>query len=177
MKRKFTKLLVCSALLLAACGGASRSDIDEALVDAWSRDSNAMSQLAGLALPGSDPGALRGLATSAKAAQAIASGYAGDTASEVAGAAINGVAQVASDFGIEGASEARDSVGIATATDWTVRNLEVLSERQSGEEYVAMVRYDLGATINGASETLAKDVTHKIRLIDGENGWEIERRK
>ncbi len=173
---KIAKLAVFSALFLAGCGGASQTDIDEALVNAWSRDSIAMSQLAGVDLPGSDPGALRGLARSAQAAQAIASGYAGETAAGVAGAAINGVAQVASDFGVEGASEVRDSVGIATASDWTVRNLEVLSQRESGNEHVALVRYDLSATINGTTATLAKDVTHKIRLIDGQNGWEIEHR-
>lgn len=172
---RISKLVVFSALFLAGCGGASQSDIDKALVNAWSRDSIAMSQLAGVELPGSDPGALRGLGRSAQVAQAIASGYAGETAAGVAGAAINGVAQVASDFGVEGASEVRDSVGIATASDWTVRNLEVLSQRESGNEHVALVRYDLSATINGTTETLAKDVTHKIRLIDAENGWEIER--
>lgn len=169
-----SRLAPVSFLLLVACGGVSQSEVDHALVEAWTSDSARMAQQAGVSLPGSEPGALHGMVSSAQAAQQVASEYGGDAVGGVVGAAVSGAAKVASDFGIEGAAEVHKSIGIATATDWKVRNLEILSERESGDEYVVQVRYDLGATVNGSQETLAKDVTHQVRLIDGDKGWMIE---
>lgn len=168
--------IVSTLLLLTACGSLSDDDVNQALATAWDKDPVAMSQLAQVQLPGAEPGGLRGIGTSAKAAEELASAYGGEVAADLARSAINGAAKVASDFDIEGAAEVRDAVGVATAKNWRVRNLEVLSRRQSGEDYVATVRYDLMADINGSSQTLFKDVTHQLRLVDGSDGWVVEKR-
>ncbi len=166
--------IASALLLLTACGGLSDDDIDQALATAWDKDPAVMSQMAQVQLPGAEPGGLRGIGTSAKAAEELASAYGGEIAADLAHSAINGAAKVASDFDIEGAAEVRDAVGVATAKNWKVRNLEVLSRRESGEDYVATVRYDLMADINGSTQTLFKDVTHQLRLVDGSDGWQVE---
>jgi hypothetical protein len=163
-------------LLLTACGGVSDDEIDQALATAWDKDPATMAHLAQVQLPGTEPGSLRGIGTSAKAAEEIASAYGGEIAADLTRSAINGAAKVASDFDIEGAAELRDAVGVATAKNWQVRSLEVLARRESGDDYVATVRYDLMADINGSTQTLFKDVTHQLRLVEGSDGWQVERR-
>lgn len=143
--------IACALLLLTACGGVSDDEIDQALATAWDKDPATMAQLAQVQLPGAEPGGLRGIGTSAKAAEEIASAYGGEIAADLTRSAINGAAKVASDFDIEGAAELRDAVGVATAKNWQVRNLEVLARRESGDDYVATVRYDLMADINGST--------------------------
>lgn len=165
-----------ATLALAGCGSASEGDVREALEQAWSSDRVRMAQSAGVEIPGGDPGAMRGIAGTVRVARDLATDYAGDFVGDIADGAINEASKLASDFGIEGADEARQSIGVAMAKDWTVRNLEILSERESGEDYAMLVRYDLAATVNGQATTLAKDVTHQIRLIDGDDGWEVGNR-
>ena len=177
MRIRFGQLLVAAGvLLLSACGEASDSEIESALEVAWTNDSLAMAQAADVELPGVDPGALRGIGSTARVANNLAQEYGGKIGGSVASGVINEASRVASDFGIDGADELRKSVGMATATDWSVRNMEVLSKRKSGEETVAMVRYDLDASINGVVTTLAKDVTHKLRIVQRDGGWKIEQR-
>jgi hypothetical protein len=153
----------------------SEGEIDEALSAGWSQDPRAMARIAQVQLPGSEPGGLKGIGTSARAAEEIASAYGGEMVGDLAHSAINGAAKVASDFDVEGAAEVRDAVGVATARNWQVRSLEVLAGRESGDDYVATVRYDLMAEIDGTPQTLFKDVTHKVRLVDGNDGWTVEK--
>jgi hypothetical protein len=166
--------LALAAASVAGCGGLSHGDIEQALEKAWTDDSTAMAHAAGVALPGGDPGALRGLGTTAKTARNLAEAYGGNVAGGIAGSVISGATRLAADFGVEGADQARKSIGIATASDWSVRNLEVLSERSSGDDHVVMIRYDLHAKIDGTDQTLAKDVTQKARLTADDGRWQVE---
>lgn len=167
-------VLALTMLALSACSKMSEDEMAAALERAWASNTAAMAALSGTALPGSEPGVLRGTARTAKAAKDIARAYAGDVGGELAQGAIDGVSGLAEDFGVEGATEVRGALGIATASDWTVRNLEVLAQRDSGADYVASLRYDLTATIQGEPTSIGRDITHQARFIATEGGWRIE---
>lgn len=169
-------ILAATLLALSGCSKMSEDEMAAALEYAWANKTVDMASLSGTKLPGADPGALRGTASTAKAATEIARAYAGDIGGEVAQGAIDGVSGLAEDFGVEGATEVRGALGIATASDWTVRNLEVLAQRSSGDDYVASLRYDLTATIQGEPKTIARDITHETRFITTGDGWRVEAR-
>lgn len=175
MSRLGKQITILLLFALAGCGGVSEADMTEVLGKAWAEDHRAMAEMAGVKLPGQEAGAMRGLSETVGTASNIASEYGGQFAADVAGEVIDSTTRLAKDYGVDGADEVRQSIGVATATDWSVRNLEILSGRESGNGYVALVRYDLTANVNGERVILGRDVSHKFRLSRGEDGWEFEK--
>lgn len=173
MKGRGLALLL--AIALGGCGGIGEDDMTAALETAWSEDAPGMAKLTGTDLPGAEPGELRGVASSAKVVTDLARGYAGDVGGDLAAGVIDGASSLAEDFGVEGAGEVRDAIGIATASEWKIRNLEVLSQRESGDDQVVSLRYDLNATMQGAPVTIARDITHEVRFLPTDDGWRVER--
>lgn len=159
---------------LAACGGIGDDDVSAALEKAWDDDHLAMATQAGIKLPGQEPGGVRGLSETVNTANSLVAEYGGDLAGEIAKDAIETTSKLAVEYGVEGAEEFRDSLGLANAKDWRVQSLEILSGRESGEAYVAIVRYDLSVDIEGKQVSLGQDISHKVRMIDGADGWEVE---
>lgn len=163
-------------LALAGCGKMSDEEMTSSLEKAWTQDPAIMAQLSGTKVPGLEPGALRGGVKTAKALTEIAGSYGGSVGRDIAQGAIEGVSGVAEDLGVEGAGEARTALDIATASDWTVRNLEILEKRDSGTDLVATVRYDLTVNIRGTPKTIGRDITHAVRFISADGDWFVETR-
>lgn len=170
------KLLLISALAwsLAACGGMSDDDIKGAIEANWEGDPVTMSERSNANIPGLERGIVRGTAQSMRTAREATDGLAAGIVGDVAQMAIEEGGRLASEFGIEGADELHRSMGLANASDWTVRNLEVLSSRTSGDSYIARVRYDLSATLNGQDEVLGQDLSHMVRLVELDGKWVIQ---
>jgi hypothetical protein len=162
---------------LAGCGGVDEDDVAISIEKAWDKDHLAMASQAGLELPGQEPGGVRGLSETANTANSLIAEYGGDLAGEIAKDTIETTSKLAAEYGIEGAEEFRDSLGLTNAKDWQVQSLEILSGRESGEAYVAIVRYDLSVDIDGKQVRLGQDISHKVRMINGPDGWEIETTK
>ena len=172
MKKRF--LVSLMSLALAACGGVSDSDIKGALEADWEHDPVSMSERSGASIAGLERGAVRGTARSLRTARDATSSFTAGVVGEVAKMAIEEGGHIATEFGIEGAEEFHRSMGLANASDWTVRNLEVLSSRTSGESHIARTRYDLSATLNGKDELLGQDLSHTIRLVRSGGDWIIQ---
>lgn len=175
--RKSWMVLPIMAAALTGCGGVSNGDVEAALESAWAEDTALMAKVAGINLPGEEPGALRGAAKSAKMATELANRYGGSIAGDTAASVINGASELAEDFGIDGANSVRAAIGVATASDWQVRNLEILAERESGDDVVANLRYDLSVTIQDEPVTIGRDIMHEVRLISTGAGWRVEKQQ
>ena len=66
--RKFGSLVAVA--MLAACGGMSHGDIEAALAEAWDENNAEMAIQSGVQLPGSEPGALRGVGSTPRSTPA-----------------------------------------------------------------------------------------------------------
>lgn len=151
----------------------SDTTIETTLETAWREDRVTMARMARVNLPGMNPGALRGTATSINAARDVARTYAGSIASGVVDTAIGAAGDIAVDFGVPGASEMTTAVGLEDAR-WNLENLEVLNRRKSGSDYVIEVRYDVSAEMNDKVLRIGRDVSHTARLIEREGEWQVE---
>lgn len=171
------KLFFISAMTmsLAACGDVSDADVKAALEANWESDPVSMADRSNADIPGLQRGVMRGTARSLRTARDATEGFAAGIAGDVAQKAIQEGGRLASEFGIEGAEDFHRTMGLANANDWTVRNLEVLSSRTSGDSYIARVRYDLTATLNGQDEVLGRDISHMVRMVESEGDWVIQR--
>jgi hypothetical protein len=165
MRARFA-LLACA--LLSACGGLSDSDVEEALEQQWASDPRAMADAFEITIPGMEKGAARGAAQALQSLSEAAKdyGYAGEVVADAAGGVMSEGGKIAGEFGIEGAEEFTEAVGLINATDWTVSNLEIISKRSSGDDHLAKVRYDLSAKVDGKMQTLQQDISHSVRLAD-----------
>lgn len=162
-------LLTCT--LLAACGGLADSDVETALELQWENDPRAMADAYGIVIPGLERGAARGSAMAIQSLRNAAKdyGYAGEVIADAAGGVMSEGGKLAKEFGVEGADEFSEAVGLVNATDWNVNNLEVISKRTSGDDHLVKVRYDLSAKVDGKMKTLGQDFSHAVRLseVDG----------
>lgn len=163
-------------MTITACNDVGLSDVEYALETQWENDARAITEGYELEIPGMEKGAMRGTAETLRTVRKTAKnfGYAGELAAGVAGEVMSEGGRLASEFGVEGADEFHEVSGLANADDWTVSNLAILSERMSGEEYVAKVRYDLSAMVNGEERSLRKDLAHTLRLMKKDGDWVLQ---
>ncbi len=164
--------IILIALLLVSCGGPSASDYKGALDRSYQRSGVAFAELAGLELspemaelkPVQPAGAIKGLASTARAAADLAGQLGGEEATAITRDVIDRSVGIAADFGVEGSDALKKSVQTAIATGWSVENVEVLASRKSGDNYVAQVRYDLLATVGGVQQRVGNGLTHTVRI-------------
>lgn len=162
------QFVLIAFVLLSACGRLTESDVEAALEQQWEGDPRAMADAYGITIVGMEKGAARGTAQAIQSLREAAQdyGYAGEVIADAAGGVISEGGKIAGEFGIEGAEEFSEAVGLVNATDWTVSNLEIISKRSSGDDHLAKVRYDLSAKVGGKMQSLQQDISHSVRLAD-----------
>lgn len=157
------------ALLLAACSGKpGAAQAETAIENAWKADWLAMGKSTGVVTAEQAAGgATRGMGSTARKAVELADRYGGVIGGGAAREVIDGAAGLARDFGVEDAKTLRYSL----ASAWQATNVEVIDSRASGNDYVIDVRYDIAAVLDGRPETIKRDVSQRLRLSQGDDGW------
>jgi hypothetical protein len=128
-------------LALAACGGPSTGDVQDAIERGWA-------ETPGLMQGASDapPGWEGGVANAAGLAANTAEAFTGGAVADVGRAVVGGVVGLAADSGLQSAKGLDQQLSMKFATDWRVSSLAVLDRREAGDgDLVVAVRYDLDA--------------------------------
>lgn len=157
--------------LLVGCASLPQSEMETIIEQAWEDDPALMAQDADVpfAAGGRElQGAVRGV-------RALARQYGGGIGGRLADDAIQTTSKLAGDIGFQGDADTRRTLSEATADQFDVVNLEVLSEDKNGDGILAVVRYNLRARIDGHTEIIARQVTQAIQFAETQGKWGILR--
>lgn len=161
-----------SGALLTGCSAPGETAVERALEKAWSEDTVSMEVATGMLTEDQARG-LRGVQSSARATSELLRSYAGDTATKYIGDLFASATEFASEMaGSEDRAFARHTL-MVTARDWDATNVELIASRQSDDDYVVQVRYDILATVAGHRQQIASDVVQTIRLESRDGAWQI----
>ena len=160
--------LLC--LLLAACGGPSRSDLEGAIERAWA-ETPALMQGAAEGSPGWEAGVANAAGLASDTAETMGAGVVAGAARAVVGGAVG----LAADAGLEPARTLDQKLSLKFATNWRVSSLAVLEQRggENGEVVVA-VRYDLDADRRQGTGRIVHQGRQTLRLSREGGRWVIQ---